>query len=226
MNFYRHLPSRESLDHRVDQYAMEPLKVNGHFHTPFSFSAFDSLQQLINMAEEERVEVLGINDFYTMAGYAEFAHLAMEHRKFPLFNIEFMGLLKEEQEKGIRVNDPNNPGRTYFSGKGLDFPGSLAGNSREKLESVRAESEKQTREMVAKAGTHLAQIHPNLSLDYQEILESYTKGMVRERHIAKAIREKIFQVFSREEDRMEILSQILGGKEIKASPDDAVALEG
>ncbi len=41
---------------------------------------------------------------------------------FPLLNMELIGISKEDQEKGIRVNDPNNPGRTYISGKGLAFP--------------------------------------------------------------------------------------------------------
>jgi hypothetical protein len=47
--------------------------VNGHFHTPFSFSAFTEIEQALKMAEEEKVQVLGINDFYTTDGYAEFA---------------------------------------------------------------------------------------------------------------------------------------------------------
>jgi len=28
---------------------------------------------------------------------------------FPLFNIEFISLLKKEQKEGVRINDPNNP---------------------------------------------------------------------------------------------------------------------
>ena len=40
-----------------------------------------------------------------------------------LFSIlNLLDFLKEEQKKGIRINDPNNPGRIYFSGKGLDYP--------------------------------------------------------------------------------------------------------
>ena len=92
-------------------------EVNGHFHTPYSFSAFKDLRQVFTMAREESVKVLGINDFYTMAGYDEFHDLSQDFKLFPLFNIEFMSLLKAEQKAGIRVNDPNNPGRTYFSGK-------------------------------------------------------------------------------------------------------------
>ncbi|MDO9615578.1 MAG: PHP domain-containing protein, partial [Bacteroidota bacterium] len=71
------------------------LLVNGHFHTPFSFSAFTEIDQVFKMAEAEGVQVLGINDFYTTDGYAEFADLAAKYKIFPLFNIEFMSLQKD-----------------------------------------------------------------------------------------------------------------------------------
>ncbi len=104
-------------------------RVNGHIHTPHSFSAFTTMKQPFAMAMQEKVAVLGINDFYTTGGYPEFAALALEHHVFPLFNIEFMALQPEEQRQGIRVNDPVNPGRTYLSGKGLKFPVSMNGIS-------------------------------------------------------------------------------------------------
>ena len=108
-----------------------------------------------------------------------------------MFNIEFMGLLKDEQKNRIRVNDPTNPGRTYFSGKGLDFPVSLEGSSLKKLENVRAESLNQTRKMVELASQHLQSIDPELSLEYDNIRDRYTRGMVRERHIATCNTDQI-----------------------------------
>ena len=97
-------------------------EANGHIHTPYSFSAFSDMETIFRMAREEKIAVLGINDFYVSDGYDEFHKGCIANRIFPLFNIEFIGLLKEEQKKGIRINDPNNPGRIYFSGKGLDYP--------------------------------------------------------------------------------------------------------
>ena len=73
------------------------LLVNGHFHTPYSFSAFTEIEQPFRMAEAEGVQVLGINDFYTTDGYAEFAGLAVKYKIFPLFNIEFMALQRDLQ---------------------------------------------------------------------------------------------------------------------------------
>ncbi len=226
MTLYKEIPDREELEALTGDESPEPLKVNGHFHTPYSFSAFRDLEQVFRMAREENVDVLGINDFYTMDGYEEFASLAREYRKVPLFNIEFMGLLEEEQENGIRVNDPNNPGRTYFSGKGLDYPVSLGGESAAKMKSVREESDKQTREMVAKTDRHLRSVDPRMKLDYRELRDSLTRGMVRERHIAKAVRLQVFQAAGSDSERREILEAIFGGAPPTSELEDTVALEG
>ena len=76
--------------------------------------------------------------------------MSEEHRYFPLFNIEFIGLLKDEQKKGIRINDPNNPGRIYFSGKGLDYPFQSGWLQKRQLKSVIKESQIQIKAMIAK----------------------------------------------------------------------------
>jgi len=112
------------------------LQINGHIHTPHSFSAFSSIEQAFQLAKNEGVSVLGINDFYTTDGYDEFAELAQKYKIFPLFNIEFMALQNELQEAGVRVNDPNNPGRTYFSGKGLRQPAKMSEPSFKKMKDL------------------------------------------------------------------------------------------
>ena len=45
--------------------------VNAHLHTPYSFSAFKDVKQALDMAREEGVKVVGINDFYSLDGYGE-----------------------------------------------------------------------------------------------------------------------------------------------------------
>ena len=139
--------------------------VNGHIHTPYSFSSLNETEQAFQMATAENIKVLGINDFYTTAGYNEFNELSLKYHVFPLFNIEFMGLLKDKQDKGIRINDPNNPGRIYLSGKGLDFPVKTAGTAVERLKKVMTESQRQTQEMLEKASHHLLSFDHRLSLN-------------------------------------------------------------
>lgn len=226
-NFLKDFPEKqEILDWYSKNGSNQIHEVNGHFHTPYSFSAFNEMKQVFEMAKKENVNILGINDFYTMAGYEEFHDMAFDYRLFPLFNIEFMGLLKEEQKAGIRVNDPDNPGRTYLSGKGLDYPVSLEGTSLKKLEGVRNESTLQTREMVKLASEYLSSLHPELNLDYDEILRDYTRGMVRERHIARVIRAKVFSKFKVEDKIRDFMSVLFNGKPLKASIENHSAVEG
>ena len=63
------------------------------------------------MADSENVKILGINDFYVTEGYKEFIEMCRLYHIFPLLNFELIGISREDQESGIRVNDPGNPGR-------------------------------------------------------------------------------------------------------------------
>ena len=98
---------------------IEAVNVNAHLHTPYSFSAFDKLTDALDRAVAENVRVVGVNDFYSMDGYKEWNDGCRSRKLFPLFNIEFISLQQQDQAAGVRVNAPNNPGRTYLSGKGL-----------------------------------------------------------------------------------------------------------
>ena len=162
--------------------------VNAHIHTPYSFSAFSSVGEALEHAAEEGVKVVGINDFYSMDGYGEWKEGCAARGLYPLFGIEFISLNAEDQAAGLRVNDPNNPGRTYISGKGLAYPVILKGESLRKLEAVKAESNRQVEQMCAKLNEWLKAEGKPVQLDFNEIREKLTKGSIRERHLAKALR--------------------------------------
>ena len=166
--------------------------VNAHLHTPYSFSAFSSIDEAMDHALKEGVKVVGINDFYSMEGYGAWNVGCMKRGLFPLFGIEFISLNEEDQAAGLRVNDPNNPGRTYISGKGLSFPVMLQGEPLRQLEAVRAEANAQVEQMCAKLNDWLKAEGHDLVLDFDEIKEKYTKGSIRERHLAKALRIALY----------------------------------
>lgn len=201
------------------------LLVNGHFHTPFSFSAFTEIEQVFRMAEAEGVQVLGINDFYTTDGYPEFAVLAAKYKIFPLFNIEFMALQRDLQEQGIRVNDPANPGRTYMSGKGLTHPFKIGQAELTLLQQVQHESNVQTAEMVDKLNVFLAELNSGISFTFDELKARYAKNMLRERHIAKALRVAIDGKFTSDEEKKSFYSEVFSGKEVKSNLGDVAGLE-
>jgi hypothetical protein len=220
MQFLRDLPDEETLlEEYFNPFADPPLLVNNHFHTPYSFSAFNNMTEIFNQAKKEGIDILGINDFITMEGYDEFNLLAYENKKFPIFNIEFMGLMKDEQKKGILINDPNNPGRVYFCGKGLSFPANLSEANREILDSVMLNSLKQTEAMVVLLNKQLKKIKSPFSLDFKEIQTEYTRGLVRERHLAKALRIKINEHYKSEKGKKTFLKKLYGGKDSQINID-------
>ncbi|MCU0363199.1 MAG: hypothetical protein MUE32_07565 [Bacteroidales bacterium] len=199
--------------------------VNGHIHTPFSFSAFSSMNSIFEMAGGESISVLGINDFNVASGYQDFHAGCLEHRIFPLFNIEFIGLMEEEQKKGIRINDPNNPGRVYFSGKGLDFPFEPGFFMRRQLRSVIDESQSQVKSMIDKLNSLIPEKHSALKLTYETVKREYTSGLVRERHIAKALRIAASGNFSSDDEIRVFLESLYGGKKSSADYSKPASLE-
>jgi hypothetical protein len=224
MNLFNTLPEPEKLldkwnrDHQVEE-------VNGHLHSPFSFCSFDNIGQMFRMAGQEGVKLLGINDFFTVDGYDEFARLSLENRIFPLFNIEFTGLIRELQQKDVRVNDPNNPGRTYFSGKGLKYPLRISASSRDFLDALQESSQDQVREMVLRVDAHLSSIQAPFNLDYGRIRDLYAENLVRERHIARAISEAINSHYPDVGLRRDFFTRLFDGKALTARPDDPAAVE-
>jgi hypothetical protein len=199
--------------------------VNGHIHTPYSFSAFENIRQIFEMARREKIVAVGINDFFVTDGYEPFCQEALKNNIFPLFNIEFISLLKEEQQKGIRINDPNNPGRCYFSGKGLDFPFALEKRLTQKMEKVVFESQEQIKAMVLKCNDWFNSRQAGIQLDFNYIRQNFAKELVRERHIAKAIREAVFEKYTTEPERKNCFALLFGGKEPKSSMTDIPGLE-
>jgi DNA polymerase III alpha subunit len=73
MNVFAGIPGREEI---VERYRRnlhaKTLNVNSHVHTPYSFSAFDNMEELFDKARQEGINVLGINDFNGADGFDEF----------------------------------------------------------------------------------------------------------------------------------------------------------
>jgi hypothetical protein len=200
-------------------------EANCHIHTPYSFSAFSEMNIIFEKAKNENIAMLGINDFFVTDGYDSFHSGCIDNKIFPLFNIEFIGLLKEEQKKSIRINDPNNPGRIYFSGKGLDYPFQTGWIQKRQLKKVIKGSQKQIKAMISKFNRLIRSGYPELSLSYEAIKKSYSHELVRERHIAKAIRILAHENFKTEEEQVLFLETLYSGKKSKALLSDIPALE-
>jgi len=193
-------------------------------HTPYSFSAFNDVKQALDMAAAEGVKVVGINDFYSMDGYKDWKEGCAERALFPLFGIEFISLNAEDQAAGLRVNDPNNPGRTYISGKGLAYPVILKGEEAAQLAAVKAESNAQVAAMCEKLNAHLAAVGEEFSLSFAQIEAELTRGSIRERHLAKALRLAVDAHSMCDHCKMNHYQKIFG-QAAKADVNDIAAIE-
>ena len=225
-NFLTGFPPYNRLEKELDGIELpEYREVNGHIHTPWSFSAFPAMETIYRMAREEKIAILGINDFYVSSGYEDFHRGCVANKIFPLFNIEFIGLLKEEQNKGIRINDPNNPGRIYFTGKGLDYPFHTGWMEKMKLGSVIRESQNQMKAMTGKLNELIHAGNPALSLSYDAIKKRFARDLVRERHLAKAVRVLAEENFPVPEEQLAFIERLYGGKKSGTGLSNPAALE-
>jgi len=201
-------------------------KVNAHLHTPYSFSAFSDVSQALDMAVAESIKVVGINDFYTTAGYEAWAAGCRERGLYPLFNIEFISLNQADQKAGLRVNDPGNPGRTYLSGKGLSYPFKLVEPFATQLADVSAEANAQVEAMCGKVNEILVACNAGFTLDFDLIKDTLTKGCIRERHLAKALRLKVYEACANNQIDIRILfHKLFGGKDMKSPVSDIAGVE-
>jgi len=226
MDFLKKFPKRADLlgSYREERTCF-PLKVNNHIHTPHSFSAFKSTEEAVKMAHNEDVSILGINDFYVTDGYGEFIELCLKYRIFPLLNIELIGISRKDQQAGIRINDPKNPGRTYISGKGLAFPSILTEHQQEKLNRIVEESNRQVAAMTEQLNRWLEFQQTGLSISVDEIRERQAGRLLRERHLAQALRLKLEETAGDDDSYYTLLEQVYGGKASEKERNDPAGTE-
>ena len=200
--------------------------VNAHMHTPYSFSAFRDIDDALDRAVAEGVKVVGINDFYTTQGYDEWADGCRKRGLYPLFGIEFISLNEADQKARLRVNDPANPGRTYLSGKGLAYPFSLEEPFASQLAALHHESNRQVEKMCEKLNDllHIKQI--GFRMEVEQIRKELTRGSLRERHLARALRLRVYDHCKSEESQIRsLLGRLFGGKPLQSALDDHAAVE-
>jgi hypothetical protein len=226
MGFFNSFPDRAALlGSNNFRLSGLPIKVNNHIHSPYSFSAFDSIGTAVKGARDEGIRILGINDFYVTDGHAEFIRTCQEHQVFPLLNIELIGISPADQSQGIRINDPGNPGRTYISGKGLPHPPALSPGQQEEMNRVVEESNKQVARMIELVNRWMEFQRVGLRISVEEIMSSHARRLLRERHVAREIRLKLEDQARSEEDFRALLEKIYGGLPSEKQRSDIAGLE-
>jgi hypothetical protein len=176
-------------------------KSNGHIHLPPNFSALDSVPQLMDLAAAQGVTVLGASNYYDYSVYADFAALAGAKGIFPIFGTEVICLLDDLAKAGIKVNDPGNPGRIYFCGKGLTRFAPMNRKAKATIDLIwKNDTDRMTRMIDALAQIFESHgVRTGLTLDAVKDMIVRRHGSpretvcVQERHAAKAFQEVLFE---------------------------------
>ena len=71
----------------------------------------------------------------------------------------------------------------------------------------------------------LKKADPSLSISYEEVKIKYAKELVRERHIAKAVRELVYENFHFDQERINFFAAIMGKDHEKINMDSEAGIE-
>ena len=184
--------------------------VNLHIHTNESFSVFASPAEAAWRGYTAGLEVMGINDHYTIDGHREFSKACEILGLRAAFNMEAMAMSIEAKEKGARYNDPRNPGRTYLCGKGVVRDLKPGSRSEKLLKTVRAAFSKRCREMTDKVDDLIGKLDPSLHLSFEDVLRLTPRGNVTERHVAQAVTQLINHRSRDDEEQRHFTSRLIG----------------
>lgn len=160
---------------------------NCHIHTSESFSVFRSPSEAVWQAAREGIAVLGINDHYTVAGHEEFRRACEIAGIAAGFSIEAVAVDREAADAGLKLNDPDNPGRIYLCGKGITHYPDASTPEMQNLARMRAALERRNQQITAK----VAQLfRDRLGVDgptWENVVALTPRGNATERHVAFAV---------------------------------------
>lgn len=207
-------------------------KTNSHIHLPPNFSAFETVEQAVALAEAQNVRVLGVSNYYDYRVYDTFAGLVERANIFPVFGLEIISLVDKYVNEGLRINDPGNPGRMYICGKGITGFASPSQRAAELLGTIRSRDEKRMAEMTAKINAIFTAAGVSVNLDDAKVIDMVVKRhncpresvTLQERHVAMAFQQKFFDMV-KPANRAAALSKIFGC-EYAGKTEDEVALQG
>ncbi len=203
--------------------------VNTHVHVPPNFSAFTTPADVVGSAVAEGVRAIGISNFYDQQVYGRFAQMCTDAGIVALFGLEFITLIDDLAERGIRINDPANPGRMYLCGKGINPFKEKSTEAAATAAAIRTGNDSRAAAMVAQLADHLRSVGVANDLTAERVTEQVAaRGGVpasyvslQERHIARAVQE----VASAAADPAEALALAYGGAS-KTDPSDVVGVQG
>jgi hypothetical protein len=197
---------------------------NLHVHCDHSFSVFPSATAAVAEAVRAGVEVLGLNDFFTTAGGAEF-HAACQVAQMPgVLSLECIAMDREAQAAGTLLNDPANPGKVYLCGKGVTQPDEAEANRQ--LAGLRAHQERRNRALVARADAQVRARLGGPGPTWQDVVGQTPAGNTTERHVARAIQLALRRLAAEGRDYAADFTALVGDAPRPADADQQNQIRG
>ena len=192
--------------------------INTHVHVPPNFSAFETAEDAVETAAAEGVRVVGVSNFHDHRVYGRFADAAAAAGIVPLFGLEFISVVDSLRDAGTKVNDPGNPGRMYFCGKGVNPFATPTATAARLMARARAADTDRMRAMVPRLGACFEEAGLEIALTAENIIEEVAEQarvprewvVLQERHVAMAFQEAVF-LMAAPERRHELLARAFGG---------------
>lgn len=206
-----------------------PLPHNDHLHLPPNFSAFRTAEDAVALAHEQGLALVCASNYYDHRIYEGFGRLCLEKGIFPCFGLEIITFDPELCERGVRVNDPSNPGRFYYIGIGTARIVAPPEAARAVLAGIRARDEVRCRTMVERLVATLAERGVEIELSVEGIARTIAERAgvpveyvaLQERHLVQALQEALFAAGG--EDPTELVDRAAGIALTK--PRDATAVQ-
>lgn len=207
-----------------------PTLTNAHIHLPPNFSAFESVEQALTLAQEQGVGVLGASNYYDYTVYKAFAEGARQRSIFPVFGLEIISLIEPLVLSGIKINDPGNPGKMYLCGKGIMGYAQMSSAAQRLLQTIRDHDAARMAAITDKLAAHFAAAGLKTGLNAESIKDGVVARhrcpretvYLQERHVAQAFQEVIFNRLGPTE-RPQFLQAVFGTP--SKAPDDAVTVQ-
>ncbi len=219
--------SELSVPQRAEQHP--PLPHNDHLHLPPNFSAFDTVEQAVELGAEQGLALLCASNYYDYRIYRRFGRRCAQRGIFPVFGLEIIVFDEELAGQGIRVNDPNNPGRMYVCGLSVVRFDPLPPRAGQTLGEIRTRDEQRMRKMIDLLNEQMARAEAGVSLSYEEIVEGLVRRhgvapeavCLQERHLAQAYQEALCA--GGMERGAALAERVIGAK--LSDPGDPVAMQ-
>ncbi len=194
---------------------------NGHIHTSESFSVFRSPSEAVWQAAREGLAVLGINDHYTVAGHEEFRRACEVAGIAAGFSLEAVAMDREAAEAGLKLNDPDNPGRIYLCGKGVTRVPSESSPEMQNLARMRSALERRNREITGKVGKLFQDRLGVIGPTWENVVALTPRGNATERHVAYAVLLRLRELATKQGKPLAEIMAVCAGTAPPAGGDDA-----